>query len=87
MPYKGRLYANLTVSFLPGFQIIGNFTKILNLNNSLECLFISNFFYGSTSQRMQNITAAYVLSRYATTKDIIELEWLPIKELFQWNTA
>ena len=22
-----------------------------------------------------------------TTKDVVELEWLPMKELFQWNTA
>ena len=36
---------------------------------------------------MQNITAGYVLSRYATKKDVVDLKWLPIKELFEWNTV
>ena len=38
-------------------------------------------------QKVQNVTAGYVLSRYATTKDVLDLKWLPIKELFEWNTV
>ncbi|XP_066929003.1 uncharacterized protein [Clytia hemisphaerica] len=38
-------------------------------------------------QKIQNIAAGYVLSRYATLHDVIELKWLPVKEYFELNTS
>ena len=64
-----------------------------------EALILSRLNYGSAVfaqipkylirrlQKMQNVTAGYVLSHYAVTKDVVDLKWLPIKELFEWNTV
>ena len=38
-------------------------------------------------QKIQNIAAGYVLSRYATLNDVIQLKWLPVKEYIELNTA
>ena len=38
-------------------------------------------------QRVQNITAGYVLGRYAKLKDVVELNWLPIEENTDYNIA
>ena len=38
-------------------------------------------------QKVQNITAGYVLSRYASIEDVINLKWLSVKNLVQWNTV
>ncbi|XP_066930768.1 uncharacterized protein [Clytia hemisphaerica] len=38
-------------------------------------------------QRIQNIAAGYVLNRYATLKDVVDLQWLPIKELIDFNVS
>ena len=38
-------------------------------------------------QNIQNIAAGYVLSRYATLNDVIELNWLPVKEHMEFNTS
>ena len=84
---------------LRALRKFGRFTPYHVRKSLAEALILSKLNYGSTVfaqipnymvqrlQKVQNITAAYVLSRYATTKDVIELEWLPMKELFQWNTA
>ena len=38
-------------------------------------------------QRIQNIAAGYVLNRYASLKDVLELQWLPMKEYIQFNVT
>ena len=38
-------------------------------------------------QRVQNMCAGYVLSRYATVADLKELRWLPIKERLEYSIA
>ena len=38
-------------------------------------------------QKIQNIAAGYVLSRYANLNDVIKLKWLPVKEYFELNTS
>lgn len=38
-------------------------------------------------QKIQNIAAGYVLSRFATLNDVIQLKWLPVKEYIELNTA
>ena len=37
-------------------------------------------------QRMQNTTAGYVYGRYTAIKDVIDLNWLPVKENIGYNT-
>ena len=38
-------------------------------------------------QKIQNTAAAYVLSRYAKLDDVVQLNWLPMKELMEFNTS
>ena len=38
-------------------------------------------------QKIQNITAGYVYSRYASIQDVIKLNWLPIREYMDFNTV
>ena len=38
-------------------------------------------------QRVQDMCAGYVLSRYATVADLKELRWLPIKERLEHSIA
>ena len=38
-------------------------------------------------QRVQTISAGYVLNRYANEADTINLGWLPITERFEFNTT
>ena len=36
-------------------------------------------------ERVQKAAASFVLNRYASRKDIIALQWLPIREHYEWN--
>ena len=84
---------------LRALRKFGRFTPLRVRKSLAEALILSKLNYGSAVfaqipkylthrlQKVQNITAAYVLSRYATTKDVIDLNWLPINELFEWNTV
>ena len=77
----------------------GRFTPFHVRKSIAEALILSKLNYGSAVfaqipdylmqrlQKVQNITAAYVLSRYASIKDVVDLKWLPMKELFEWNTV
>ena len=38
-------------------------------------------------QKVMNCAAAFTLGRYATVIDVIKLNWLPVKEKIQFNTA
>ena len=38
-------------------------------------------------QKVINCAADFTLGRYATVIDVIKLNWLPIKEKIQFNTA
>lgn len=38
-------------------------------------------------QKIQNITAGYVLFRSPTLVDITKLKWLPVSESIDWNTV
>jgi len=38
-------------------------------------------------QKIQNIAAGYVFSRYAILNDVVQLKWLPVKEYIEFNTA
>ena len=38
-------------------------------------------------QRLQNCTAGYVIGKYATTVDVLNLNWLPIVENTQYNIS
>ena len=38
-------------------------------------------------QKVMNCTAGFTLGRYATVIDFIELNWLPVKEKIEFNTA
>ena len=64
-----------------------------------EALILSNIDYGSVVyqnvpkflikrlQKVQTISAGYVLNRYAKECDVIKLGWLPIIERFERNTT
>ena len=41
----------------------------------------------SRLQRMQNTTAGYVCGRYATITDVVQLNWLPVKEHIEFSTV
>ena len=84
---------------LRALRKFGRFTPYHVRKSLAEALILSKLNYGCVVfgqipkymiqrlQKVQNITAAYVFSRYATTKDVIDLKWLPMKELIQWNTV
>ena len=38
-------------------------------------------------QKVMTCAAGFILSRYATVIDVIKLNWLPVKEKIQFNTA
>ena len=38
-------------------------------------------------QRLQNVAASYVLTRYSNEKDVISLNWLPIIELIDFEIS
>ena len=38
-------------------------------------------------QKVMNCAAVFTLGRYATVMDVIKLNWLPVKEKIQFNTA
>ena len=84
---------------LRALRNFGRFTPYHVRKSLAEALILSRLNYGSAVfaqipkylihrlQKVQNVTAGYVLSHYATTKDVVDLKWLPIKELFEWNTV
>ena len=38
-------------------------------------------------QKVMTCAGGFILSRYATVIDVIKLNWLPVKEKIQFNTA
>ena len=64
-----------------------------------EQLILSKFLYCDTVfdsipayqikrlQKVMNCAAGFTLARYATVIDVIKLNWLPVKEKLQFNTA
>ena len=69
------------------------------LRKTAEALILSKIDYGSVVfqnvpkflikrlQKVQTISAGYVLNRYAKECDVIKLGWLPIIERFEFNTT
>ena len=84
---------------LRALRKFGRFTPFYVRKSLAEALIISKLNYCNSVfgqmpkylfcrlQKVQNITAGYVLSRYANIEDVINLKWLPVKELCQWNTV
>ena len=81
-----------TCGVLRTLRLFKIFTPFKVRKNLAECLVLSKLNYGNVVfaqlphhlinrlQRVQNTAAGYVLGRYAKLKDVIELNWLPIKE-------
>jgi len=88
--------SHATIRALRNFQ---RFTPFKVRKSLAEALVISKITYSivvfgqipdyllNRLQRIQNIAAGYVFNRYASMKDIVELQWLPIKELIEFNVS
>ena len=69
----------------------------MNIRKTLvQTLVLSKLYYNSNVyhnlpeclikrlERVQKACAGFVFNRYANTKDVINLNWLPIKDHFEW---
>ena len=83
---------------LQSLKLLKRYTPY-KLRKTAESLTLSKIDYGSVVfqnvpkflikrlQKVQTISAGYVLNRYAKECDVIKLGWLPIIERFEFNTT
>ena len=84
---------------LRSLKLLKRYTPFKLRKTLVESLILSKIDYGSVLyqnvpkyqikrlQRVQTISAGYVLNRYANEADTINLGWLPITERFEFNTT